>query len=114
MENSTEKKRLITKKDLHKMCLRSWTIMCSWNYERQMHMGFMYGMAPILNKVYKNDEEKKREAYTRHMAFFNCTPQMTPFIMGLCASMEEQNAQAEEGNFNTESISMIKTSLMGP
>lgn len=49
MENSTEKKRLITKKDLHKMCLRSWTIMCSWNYERQMHMGFMYGMAPILN-----------------------------------------------------------------
>lgn len=39
---------------------------------------------------------------------------MTPFIMGLCASMEEQNAQAEEGNFNTESISMIKTSLMGP
>ncbi len=38
---------------------------------------------------------------------------MTPFIMGLCASMEEQNAQAEEGNFNTESISMIKTSLMG-
>lgn len=114
MENSTEKKRLITKKDLHKMCLRSWTIMCSWNYERQMHMGFMYGMAPILNKVYKNDEKKKREAYTRHMAFFNCTPQMTPFIMGLCASMEEQNAQAEEGNFNTESISMIKTSLMGP
>ncbi|MCU2095218.1 PTS system mannose/fructose/sorbose family transporter subunit IID, partial [Enterococcus faecium] len=93
---------------------RSWTIMCSWNYERQMHMGFMYGMAPILNKVYKNDEEKKREAYTRHMAFFNCTPQMTSFIMGLCASMEEQNAQAEEGNFNTESISMIKTSLMGP
>lgn len=39
---------------------------------------------------------------------------MTSFIMGLCASMEEQNAQAEEGNFNTESISMIKTSLMGP
>lgn len=58
--------------------------------------------------------KRKREAYTRHMAFFNCTPQMTPFIMGLCASMEEQNAQAEEGNFNTESISMIKTSLMGP
>ncbi len=35
--------------------------MCSWNYERQMHMGFMYGMAPILNKVYKNDEEKKEK-----------------------------------------------------
>lgn len=60
MENSTEK-TFNHKKDLHKMCLRSWTIMCSWNYERQMHMGFMYGMAPILNKVYKNDEEKKEK-----------------------------------------------------
>lgn len=61
MENSTEKKRLITKKDLNKMCLRSWTIMCSWNYERQMHMGFMYGMAPILNKVYKMMKRKKEK-----------------------------------------------------
>lgn len=28
--------------------------------------------------------------------------------------MEEQNANSEEGEFQTESISMIKTSLMGP
>ena len=48
------------------------------------------------------------------MEFFNCTPQMTPFIMGLVASMEEQNANSEEGDFQTESIPMIKTSLMGP
>lgn len=48
------------------------------------------------------------------MEFFNCTPQLTPFIMGLAASMEEQNANSEEGEFQTESISMIKTSLMGP
>ena len=34
--------------------------------------------------------------------------------MGLAASMEEQNANSEEGEFQTESISMIKTSLMGP
>ena len=29
-----------------------------------------------------------------------------PFIMGLAASMEEQNANSEEGEFQTESISM--------
>ena len=49
---------IITKKDLRQVFLNSLTIMCSWNYERQMHMGFMYGMAPILNKLYKNDEER--------------------------------------------------------
>ena len=104
---------LITKKDLRKVFLNSLTIMCSWNYERQMHMGFLFGMAPIIDKLYKNNEKEKRAAYKRHMEFFNCTPQMTSFIMGLSASMEEQNAKSN-GEFNAESISMIKTSLMGP
>ena len=108
-----EQKKL-TKADLRKVFLRSLTIMCSWNYERQMHMGFMCGMSPVLDKLYADDEERKKDAYRRHMEFFNCTPQMTPFIMGLVASMEEQNANSEEGDFQTESIPMIKTSLMGP
>lgn len=114
MEEGVKKTSKITAKDIRKMALRSWTIMCSWNYERQMHMGFMYGMAPILDKIYADDEIKKQQAYERHMEFFNCTPQMTSFIMGLCASMEEQNAAAAEGEYDSESISMIKTSLMGP
>lgn len=105
---------LITKKDLRSLYLRSWTIMCSWNYERQMHMGFMFGMAPILDKLYKNKPEEKKAAYHRHMEFFNCTPQMTGFIMGLAASMEEQNVKSEDGSFQADSISMVKTSLMGP
>ena len=103
-----EQKKL-TKADLRKVFLRSLTIMCSWNYERQMHMGFMCGMSPVLDKLYADDEERKKDAYRRHMEFFNCTPQMTPFIMGLVASMEEQNANSEEGDFQTESIPMIKT-----
>lgn len=108
------KESIITKKDLRRIFLRSMTIMCSWNYERQMHMGFLFGMAPILDKLYKDDEKAKKEAYHRHMEFFNCTPQMTSFIMGLAASMEEQNATSKDGSFQPESISMIKTSLMGP
>lgn len=113
MENQKALKK-VSDKDLRKVFLHSLAIMCSWNYERQMHMGFMYGMAPVLDKLYADDEERKKEAYQRHMEFFNCTPQLTPFIMGLAASMEEQNANSEEGEFQTESISMIKTGLMGP
>lgn len=54
-----EQKKL-TKADLRKVFLRSLTIMCSWNYERQMHMGFMCGMSPVLDKLYADDEERKR------------------------------------------------------
>ena len=28
---------------------RSWNIQASWNYERQMNMGFLYGIAPTLD-----------------------------------------------------------------
>jgi fructoselysine and glucoselysine-specific PTS system IID component len=94
---------------------RSWAIQASWNYERQMNMGFMYGIAPILDKIYQNpeDEPKKVEAYNRHMLYYNCTPQTSAFVLGLSASMEEQYYQDQE-NFNPETISAVKTSLMGP
>ena len=50
----------VSDKDLRKVFLHSLAIMCSWNYERQMHMGFMYGMAPVLDKLYADDEESKK------------------------------------------------------
>lgn len=94
---------------------RSWNIQASWNYERQMNMGFLYGIAPILDEIYKDpkDEELKREAYKRHMAFYNCTPQTSAFALGLSAAMEEQYYEDRE-NFNPEAINAMKTSLMGP
>ncbi|MFV0498415.1 MAG: PTS system mannose/fructose/sorbose family transporter subunit IID [Bacilli bacterium] len=97
---------------------RSWAIQASWNYERQMNMGFMYGIAPTLERLYpdENDDkqvEYKREAYERHMAFYNCTPQTSAFVLGLSASMEEQYAKDRE-NFDPDSINAVKTSLMGP
>ena len=117
MHNRKIRKQLkkVSDKDLRKVFLHSLAIMCSWNYERQMHMG-LHVMAwhRCLTSCMQMMRREKKEAYQRHMEFFNCTPQLTPFIMGLAASMEEQNANSEEGEFQTESISMIKTSLMGP
>lgn len=93
----------------------SWMIQTSWNYERQMNMGYLFGMAPILNKLYKKPEEleQKKEAYRRHMQLFNCTPQTASFIMGLTAAMEEQYYQNPD-EVDPETITGVKTSLMGP
>ena len=98
---------------------RSWFIQASWNYERQMNMGFLYGIAPIIDKIYgKNPSspemlEKKKEAYRRHLAFYNCTPQTSAFVLGLSAAMEEEYAQHPD-SFDPDSINGVKTSLMGP
>lgn len=97
---------------------RSWAIQASWNYERQMNMGFLYGIVPTLDRIYpdNNDPQQvayKKEAYKRHMAFYNCTPQTSAFTLGLAASMEEEYA-ANRDTFNPDSINAVKTSLMGP
>ena len=47
------------------------------------------------------------------MAFYNCTPQTSAFVLGLAASMEEEYAKDPE-NFDPDSINAVKTSLMGP
>ena len=97
---------------------RSWAIQASWNYERQMNMGFLFGIAPTLDELYPYESDPvqmahKKEAYERHMAFYNCTPQTSAFTLGLAASMEEQYA-ADRENFNPDTINAVKTALMGP
>ncbi|MBS6643609.1 MAG: PTS system mannose/fructose/sorbose family transporter subunit IID [Clostridiaceae bacterium] len=115
--NAAPEKRSNFKKYLQ-FFWRSWAIQASWNYERQMNMGFLYGIAPTLDELYPNDQdpvqvEQKKEAYERHMAFYNCTPQTSAFVLGLASSMEEQYA-ADRDNFNPDTINAVKTSLMGP
>ena len=107
----TSNKKL-SKKDIRGLFWRSLPMEFSWHYERQMHMGFTFMLASILQKLYGNDKEKLAQALQRHMEFFNCTPALSSFIGGIVASMEEKNASDED--FDTSSINTIKSALMGP
>lgn len=101
----------LSKRDLRSIFWRSLTLEWSWNFERQQHMGFAYSMLPVINKLYRNKEDRAAAA-KRHMEFFNSTPYLSTLILGITASMEEKNAQ--DKNFDATSISNIKTALMGP
>lgn len=96
---------------MNKVLLRSFTLECSFNYEKMQALGFAYSMMPVIKKYYKTDEERAK-ALQRHMGFFNTTPAMSPFIMGISSAMEKKNA--EEGNVEDSSINGIKVGLMGP
>lgn len=101
----------ITKKDLTKVFWRSIPMEHSWNYERQMHINYCFALMPVLRKLYP-DKEKLAKAMTRHLEFYNTTPYITTLPLGISAAMEEMNAEDE--NFDTQSISNVKTALMGP
>jgi len=108
----SDKSRMLTKKDLNKVFLRSYSYECSYNYVRQQHMGFIWSMAPALKKIYKDDPEGLKEACKRQISFFNTTPQIAPWVVGIETALEEENKKS--GNNMGEVVGAVKTSLMGP
>lgn len=108
MKNS----KTVTKKDLRRIFWRSLPMEHTWNFERQMHMAFSFMMAPLMEKLYGDDEDSLARALERHLEFYNCTIQLSPFIGGIVASMEELNANEE--NFDESSINAVKSALIGP
>lgn len=100
------------KKMMRTLFWRQNFLMTGINYIRMQGMGYAWTIKPLLKKIYKNEEEYY-EALKRNSMFFNTTPQMAPFIMGLTLSMEEENANSE-GEFDADSINAVKVGLMGP
>ena len=113
MTTSNTDEKLITKKDLlHSACnIGALGMEYSWNYPRQMHLAFCLMINPMLKKIYADDPEGYAEALTRHVAFFNITPQLAPFVGGIAVSMEERVAK---GELEGAAVDSVKAALMGP
>lgn len=113
-EISPNQKQLTSddKNMLKKIFWRSWTLFSSFSMVKMQGYGFEYAMAPAIKRFYQNNKKGEREAVERHSSFFNCTYEAAPFIIGLSAAMEKENAV--DPNFDPESINALKASLMGP
>ena len=86
----------------------------NWNYERQMNTAFMYGMSKTIDRLYPDPDEvdKKKEAYKRHLEFFNITPQCAALVFGISIAMEEEYAEHPD-TFDPGAINAVKVALMG-
>lgn len=104
--------KMLTKKDLNKIFWRSWAYECSYNYGRQQHLGFIWSMTPALKKLYKDQPEEFADACARQCEFYNTTPQIAPWVVGIATALEEENAQS--GGKIGNVVSAVKTALMGP
>lgn len=111
MNSNSENSSKITKSDLVKSFLRSCTLDASWNYERMQNLAFAYTMIPILRRVCKT-KEALAKGLKRHLEFFSTTPHICTLLVGILGVMEEKNA--EEEDFDENSINAVKASLMGP
>lgn len=91
---------------------QNWLMFCT-SYTKQQAVTYSWIMEPFLKKIYGEDSPEFYDAMLRHQTFFNTTPMMAPFIMGLNLSMERENKDSK-GTFDTSAITAIKSSLMGP
>ena len=112
MEQNTERKTL-SKKDVVKSFWR-WTFFshANYNYERLAGTGFCHAMAPIIEKLYKDNPEEYKAAVQRHIEFYNTEPHFGGVINGMVIAMEEERANGAP--ISDEAINGIKTGLMGP
>ena len=106
----TEKK--ITRKELKQVFVRSIAYNSSFNYARQLNLGWAWSMMPVLRKLYGDDKEAMSEALKRHLVFNNITPFICTLLMSITAALEEKNATVD--GFNAESINEVTVGLMGP
>ncbi|MFD1486292.1 PTS system mannose/fructose/sorbose family transporter subunit IID [Lacticaseibacillus baoqingensis] len=103
----------LNKADIRRVFVRYIALNCLNDYPGQMHGGYVFSMLPALKKIYGDDEVKLNEALMRHQEeYFNVTPAIAGLPMGITLAMEEQNAQSDD--FDTSTISGMKTALMGP
>ena len=99
------------KKLTRQLFYRSFALECSFNFEKMQALGFAWAMFPAIHEFCGTQEEQV-EALKRHTAFFNITPHISTFLLGMAASMEKE--AAEKKTMDPAAINAIKVSLMGP
>lgn len=110
-EEVLEIRKMLDNSDLKAIFFKSFGLEGPFIYSRLQAIGFCRSMLPAIKKIYPEPADQAG-AINRHLEFFNSNPELSTFIMGISASMEEQNAQ--DPSFDASSITNVKAGLMGP
>ena len=100
---------VLTKKDCVKGAIR-WSLMAvtTFNYDTQLAPAVVFGIGPLLRKIYPDDDEYV-EALNNHFKYFNTHPWVANLVFGATLALEDR-----EGISACDAVQNIKVSLMGP
>ncbi|MCI8515469.1 MAG: PTS system mannose/fructose/sorbose family transporter subunit IID [Hungatella sp.] len=100
---------VLTKKDCVKGAIR-WSLMAvtTFNYDTQLAPAVVFGIGPLLRKIYPDDDEYV-EALNNHFKYFNTHPWAANLVFGATLALEDK-----EGISACDAVQNIKVSLMGP
>src|SRR5262245_22008204 len=98
----------VTGRDLARVTARTPLLQATWNYERQQGLGWAWCFAPVLERLYP-DEAERRARLAAHTGYFNTQPTLASLALGAVASLEEDRAAGRIGD--DESIARAKSML---
>lgn len=103
----------LSKKTLNKSWLRWVTFgqQC-YNFEIMQGLGFTNAMGPVIDELYPDDAEQRKEALERHLTYYNTENNWGSAVAGIVASMEEEKANG--ANITDGAINSLKAALSGP
>lgn len=99
------------KKTLNKILSRSRFINAVGTQAQSQGNVFLMSLAPVLDELYKDNDEERIAAYVRHTQYFNCQQTGTVFLIGMAYGLEKQHAA---GKIPGSAVQDVKLSLMGP
>ena len=83
-----------------------------FSQEHMQTFGYLCAMLPLVEELYK-DEDEKAKAMNTYTAFFNTEPQLGTVIVGMTAGLEEARANGAD-DVDDETINSLRAGLMGP
>ena len=83
-----------------------------FSQEHMQTFGYLCAMLPLVEELYKNEDEKAK-AMSTYTAFFNTEPQLGTVIVGMTAGLEEARANGAD-DVDDETINSLRAGLMGP
>lgn len=97
---------VLDSKVLRQSWLRLMWIQSSFNFQRMQSAGFLFAMIPALKRIHKNEKDLS-QSLMLHNEFFNTSPWLATFMMGVILAMEK-------GKQSVETIRSFKVAAMGP
>ena len=103
----------IEKKNLKSLFWRSGHMWADFTMVRMEGNTYAYSMLPVINEVYAGNEELQTEAFVRNTEFFNTHAAAAGLVLGLSYALERERSKNPD-LVPGETITNVKTSLMGP
>ncbi len=101
--------RILPRKLLSLILLRTFFLQASWNFERLQNLGIFYALAPALRFLYRGEE--LTAACRRHLEYFNTHPFMASPVVGTILALEEKRCRGEKSYLGVQEF---KRMVMAP